>query len=61
MWTLKIIQKQPREGYTTEEEVVFESENINKLLSIVEYMSGIESQYETEFLIQKKEDKANGK
>ena len=61
MWTLKIKQTQPKEGYTFDDkpEVVFESENIEKLLNIIEYMSCIKSQYETEFLIQKKEVKAD--
>ena len=62
MWTLKIMQKRPYgDGdFKLDDFVVFESESIEKLLSLVEYTSCIKSECETEFLIQKKEDNNDG-
>jgi hypothetical protein len=62
MWTLKIMQKRPYgDGdFKLDDFVLFESENIEKLLNLVEYTSCIRAEYETEFLIQKKEDNNDG-
>lgn len=53
MWTLKIKQTVPREGYTVDEEVIFKSDNFNKLAMVIQHL---ESNIETEFIIKKEED-----
>ena len=56
MWTLVIKQKTPKGNYRIDEEVVFESDSINKLLNLVEYFSNVSPVFETDYTIKKKEE-----
>ena len=57
MWKLTIKQEVPREGYSLDEKVVFEHENINNLLNIIQSLSNMNKGFKTEFtIINKGED-----